>query len=213
MKLLIGIPSIDYMHAEFVKCLTALTIRLCQQKIPFDVFINNGTLVHVARDKIACKAINKDYTHVLWLDADMIFQPTVLEDLMDTGHDFVTGIAHSRRPPYASCVFENIDDLDHLKRFEGVNYPVEPFPVAGCGFACVLIKTEVLKAVQLHYKTCFLPELQWGEDLTFCRRARAMGYDIYADPCVRLGHIGHDVIWPEDHQRYLERIEGMSGNA
>ena len=50
MKLLIGIPSIDYMHAEFVKCLTALTIRLCQQDIPFDVFINNGTLVHVARD-------------------------------------------------------------------------------------------------------------------------------------------------------------------
>lgn len=213
MKLLIGIPSIDYMHAEFVKCLCALTIRLCQQGIPFDVFINNGTLVHVARDKIACKAINKNYTHVLWLDADMIFQPTILEDLMDTGRDFVTGIAHSRRPPYASCVFENIDDLDHLKRFEGIEYPVEPFPVAGCGFACVLIKTEVLKAVQLHYKTCFLPEMQWGEDLAFCRRARAMGYDIYADPCVRLGHIGHDVIWPEDHGRYLERIEGMSGNA
>ena len=207
MKLLIGIPSIDYMHAEFVKCLTALTIRLCQQGIPFDVFINNGTLVHVARDKIACKAINKNYSHVLWLDADMIFQPTILEDLMDTGRDFVTGIAHSRRPPYASCVFENIDDLDHLKRFEGIEYPVEPFPVAGCGFACVLIKTEVLKAVQLHYKACFLPEMQWGEDLTFCRRARAMGYDIYADPHVRLGHIGHDVIWPEDHRRYLERLE------
>ena len=207
MKLLIGIPSIDYMHAEFVKCLCALTIRLCQQNIPFDVFINNGTLVHVARDKIACKAINKGYTHVLWLDADMIFQPTILEDLMDTGRDFVTGIAHSRRPPYASCVFENIDDLDHLKRFEGIEYPVEPFPVAGCGFACVLIKTEVLTAVQLHYKTCFLPELLWGEDLTFCRRARAMGYEIYADPCVRLGHIGHDVIWPEDHQRYMERLE------
>ena len=207
MKLLIGIPSYDYMHAEFVKCLSALTIRLCQQGIPFDVFINNGTLVHVARDKIACKAINKNYTHVLWLDADMIFQPTILEDLADDDRDFVTGIAHSRRPPYASCLFSNIDDLDHLVRFEGIEYPEEPFQVAGCGFACVLIKTEVLTAVQLHYKTCFLPELLWGEDLTFCRRAKAMGYDIYADPHVRLGHIGHDVIWPEDHRRYLERLE------
>ena len=205
MKLLIGIPSIDYMHAEFVKCLSALIIRLTQDKVPFDVFINNGTMVHVARDKIACKAINKEYTHVLWLDADMIFPPSILDDLQDCGKDFVTGIAHSRRPPYASCVFSRLDDLDHIERYDK-EYPTEPFEVAGCGFACVLIKTEILKAVQLNYKTCFLPELQWGEDLTFCRRAREMGFRIYADPCVRLGHIGHDVIWPEDHKRYMERI-------
>lgn len=207
MKLLIGIPSHDYMHAEFVKCLSALLIRLTQEGVNFDVDINSGTLVHAARDKIACAAINRGYTHVLWLDADMIFQPTILDDLQDNGADVVTGIAHSRRPPYASCLFSRIDDLDHLERYEGDNYPAEPFEVAGCGFACVLIKTEVLKAVQLHYKTCFLPEMQWGEDLTFCRRARAMGYRITADPCVRLGHIGHDVIWPEDHQRYMERLE------
>lgn len=207
MKLLIGIPSHDYMHTEFVKCLNALLIRLTQQGIPFDVNVCSGTLVYIARDKIACQAINKDYTHVLWLDADMIFPPTILEDLQDCGKDFVTGVAHSRRPPYASCLFSRMDDLSHLERYDSMNYPDQPFEVAGCGFACVLIKTEILKAVQLEYKTCFLPELQWGEDLTFCKRARAMGYRIYADPCVRLGHIGHDIIWPEDYQRYMDRLE------
>ena len=205
MKLLIGIPSYDYMHAEFVKCLSALLIKLTQDKIPFDVSINNGTLVYFARDKIACKAINNEYTHVLWLDSDMIFQPTILDDLQDCGKDFVTGIAHSRRPPFLSCVFRRMDDLSHLERFE--DYPAEPFEVAGCGFACVLISTEILRAVQLRHKTCFLPEMQWGEDLTFCRRARALGYKIYAEPCVKLGHIGHEVIWPEDHERYMARIE------
>lgn len=205
MKLLIGIPSYDYMHAEFVKCLSALLIKLTQDKIPFDVSINNGTLVYFARDKIACKAINNEYTHVLWLDSDMIFQPTILDDLQDCGKDFVTGIAHSRRPPFLSCVFKRADDLSHLERFE--DYPAEPFEVAGCGFACVLISTEILRAVQLRHKTCFLPEMQWGEDLTFCRRARALGYKIYAEPCVKLGHIGHEVIWPEDHERYMARIE------
>lgn len=205
MKLLIGIPSYDYMHAEFVKCLSALLIKLTQDKIPFDVSINNGTLVYFARDKIACKAINNEYTHVLWLDSDMIFQPTILDDLQDCGKDFVTGIAHSRRPPFLSCVFRRMDDLSHLERFE--DYPAEPFEVAGCGFACVLISTEILRAVQLRHKTCFLPEMQWGEDLTFCRRARALGYKIYAEPCVKLGHIGHEVIWPEDHERYMARLE------
>ena len=205
MKLLIGIPSYDYMHAEFVKCLSGLLIKLALDGVQFDVKIANGTLVYFARDKIACEAINNGYTHVLWLDADMIFAPTLLDDLMESGKDFVTGVAHSRRPPFVSCLFENVDDLNHLKRFE--NYPSEPFEVAGCGFACVLISTEILRAVQMAHKTCFLPEMQWGEDLTFCRRARALGYKIYAEPCVKLGHIGHEVIWPEDHERYMARIE------
>lgn len=206
MKLLIGIPSYDYMHAEFVKCLTALVNKLAQDKVNFDVFINNGTLVHVARDKIACKAINQLYTHVLWLDADMIFQPSLLDDLLDDDKDFISGVAHSRRPPYCSCLFSRLDDLNHMERFE--EYPDDVFEVAGCGFACVLIKTEVLKAVQTNYKTCFLPEPAWGEDLSFCRRARAMGYKIHADPHVRLGHIGHDVIWPEDHEKYISQLQG-----
>ena len=137
----------------------------------------------------------------------MIFQPTILDDLQDCGKDFVTGIAHSRRPPFLSCVFKRMDDLNHLERYDADQYPAEPFEVAGCGFACVLISTEILRAVQMAHKTCFLPEMQWGEDLTFCRRARALGYKIYAEPCVKLGHIGHEVIWPEDHERYMARIE------
>lgn len=207
MKLLIGIPSYDYMHAEFVKCLSGLLIKLALDGVQFDVKIANGTLVYFARDKIACEAINNGYTHVLWLDSDMIFQPTVLDDLQDCGKDFVTGIAHSRRPPFLSCVFKRMDDLNHLERYDADQYPAEPFEVAGCGFACVLISTEILRAVQMAHKTCFLPEMQWGEDLTFCRRARALGYKIYAEPCVKLGHIGHEVIWPEDHERYMARIE------
>lgn len=206
MKLLIGIPSYDYMHAEFVKCLTALVMNLCHNGVNFEVFVCNGTLVHVARDKVACKAINEEFTHVLWLDADMIFSPSLLDDLMDNRRDFITGIAHSRRKPYASCVFSNVDDLNSLTRYE--EYPAEPFVVAACGFACVLISTEVLRAVQMRYKTCFTPMMQWGEDLSFCKRARECGYVIWADPAVKLGHIGHDVIWPEDHWKYLKSLEG-----
>lgn len=207
-RLLVGIPSYDYIHAEFVKCLKDLTTNLARAGVRFDIQINNGTLVYIARDKIAHKAINEGYDRVLWLDADMIFRPTIFGDLMDTGKDFVTGIAHSRRPPYASCVFKNIDDLSHLARFDYDEYPREPFQVKGCGFACVLIKTEILQAVNAYYKTCFLPEAEWGEDLTFCRRAGALGYEIWADPFVRLGHIGHDIIWPETHKEYLERVNG-----
>ena len=207
MKLLIGVPSYDYMHAEFVKPLARLLQRLTRAGIDYDLDITNGTLVYTARDKIASRAINQNYTHVLWLDADMVFKPTILEDLQDSGKDFVTGVAHSRRPPFVSCLFKNISDLNHLQRWELDEYPAEPFRVAGCGFACVLIKTEILRAVMKKYKTCFWPEMQWGEDLAFCRRAAALGFEIWADPCVRLGHIGHEAIWPEDYGRYTAALE------
>ena len=206
MKLLIGVPALDYTHTGFVKCLVDLVCKLTRDGIDFKVSICSGTLVHVARDKIACEAINDGFTHVLWLDSDMIFTPDVYEDLAFSGREFVTGIAHSRRRPYASCLFSALDDISHIQRFE--EYPETLFEVAGCGFACVLIKTEVLSAVQHAYKTCFLPMAEWGEDLAFCKRARSLGYRIYAEPHVRLGHIGHDVIYPEDHERYLKEVGG-----
>lgn len=202
MKLLIAIPSLDYVHVDFVKSLTALIMRLNNDGVDFDVQINSGTLVYVARDKLALHAINNGYTHVLWLDADMIFTDDLLEDLMFSGHDFITGICHSRRKPFVSCVFKS---LSTLERFE--KYPQNAFQVAGCGFACVLIKTEILKDVQNTFKTCFLPTQTLGEDLAFCDRARYLNYKIYAEPSVRLGHIGHIAIYPEDHERYMATIE------
>lgn len=204
MKLLIGIPSLDFVHVDFVKSLVALTARLQREGVNHEVFVCNGTLAHVARDRIACKAINEGFSHVLWLDADMIFQDSILDDLMFCGKPFVTGIAASRRPPHMLCVFEDLR-LDHLKNFEEI--PDEPFRVAGCGFACVLIETAILKEVQLTHHTCFLPMQAYGEDLAFCLRATELGHQIWAEPTARLGHIGHIAVWPEDHQRYMENLQ------
>lgn len=206
MKLLIGIPSLDFVHVEFVKCLVNLQARLKDSGVAFDVFICSGTLAHVARDRVACKAINDGYTHVLWLDADMIFSPDILEDLQFSGKDFVTGIAVSRRPPYQYCVFKSLV-FDREQNFQDNEIPNNTFQIGGCGFACVLITTQILKDVFRQYKTCFLPMKDLGEDLAFCKRATECGYTIWAEPSVQLGHIGHNAVWPEDHRRYMERLQ------
>lgn len=199
-KLLIGIPSIDYQHTEFVKSLTGLVMKLKDDGINFDVDIEAGTLVYLARNRITCKAINEGYSHVLWLDADMVFTPDILDDLQFSGKPFVTGIAHSRRPGYQSCLFSDLD-INHLTRFE--EYPKDTFEVQGCGFACVLIETSILEAVQKESYGAFLPMREYGEDLAFCVRARKLGYKIYAEPGVRLGHVGHIVVYPEERERWL----------
>lgn len=205
-RLLVGVPSLDYMHVEFVKSLIGLETKLRTDGIAYDLFICSGTLAHVARDKIAKKAINEDYSHVLWLDADMVFGPELLEDLSFSGKAFVSGCAAARRPPHMICLFRDLN-LSSLKHFELEDLEGDPFEIAGCGFACVLIETQILRTVCLNYKTCFLPMADYGEDLAFCLRAKEMGFKIWADPSVRVGHIGHNTVWPEDHQRYMDNLQ------
>lgn len=204
MKLLIGIPSTDFLHVEFMKSLTNLILRLKDDQIDFKVHFESGTLVYVARDNIARKAINEGYTHVLWLDSDMVFTDDLLDTLMFCGKPFVCGIFHSRRKGYHSALFKNIE-LNSLERFE--DYPSEPFRVAGCGFAGVLIETHILRDVMYRDGTCFLPLKQYGEDLAFCKRAVEMGFEIWAEPTAVMGHVGHITIYPEDHEKWKAEVE------
>jgi len=203
MRLLIGIPTLDYVNVEFMNCLMKLIMKLKDNGVQFDVEINSGTLVYLARERIAHKAINEHYTHVLWLDSDMVFNPDILDDLMFCGKDFVTGIYHARRKGYASVIFKSIE-INSIERFE--EYPNETFQIAGCGFGCVLTSVEMLSSVCLHFGTCFTPLPSLGEDIAFCKRAKDLGYKLWCEPSVICGHIGHITIYPEDHEAWKKTI-------
>lgn len=203
MKLLIAIPTHDEIPVAFVECLMKLENRLRKDGIWFETKFNAGTLVYIARDKLANHAIDNGFTHVLWLDADMIFKDSIVDDLMFSGRPFVTGICHARRPPYMSCMFKS---LETLERFE--EYPHDTFEIGACGMACVLMETNILESVRTAFQTCFLPTMKLGEDLAFCDRAKFLGHRIYAEPTAQIGHIAKVPIYPEDHERYMATIQG-----
>ena len=203
MKLLIAIPTNDQMPFQFVESLTKLIRRLDTDGIDYDVAFQGGTLVHVGRDKLALKAITGGYSHILWLDSDMVFTEDLFSDLMDARKDFVTGIAHARREPYVSCLFTEI--YPGVCRWEG-DYPFDTFKVAGCGMACVLMAADVVRDVWEHHSTAFFPSRELGEDLAFCKRAQDLGYEIWAEPSVQVGHIGHLVIYPDYQEFYRKSI-------
>ena len=193
MRLLIAVPCTEYMHADFTVSLLKLTQHLQREGIKFDWEIKTGTLIYLARNSLCCRAINEDFTHILFLDSDMVFHETVVEDLLFCEKDFVCGAFQSRRPPYRSCIFSCLQPAERVKNEE---YGIEPFRVAGCGMACTIISTEILKAVQNKYGTCFTPTEEYGEDLAFCWRANTTGAEIWCEPTVRVGHIAHVPIWP-----------------
>ena len=207
MKLLIGVPTMDFVPVEFMKSLAALLMRLKDDGINFDLEIQSGTLVYFARDRIAKKAVNKGYSHVLWLDSDMVFSDAILDDLMFSGKQFVTGIYHARRKGYASTIFKSIDLKKGVERFE--SYPSEAFRIAGCGFGCVLIETEILRNVMISTGQCFTPLPELGEDIAFCKRCTDLGIEIWCEPSVVCGHVGHITIYPEDHEIWKTTISNI----
>jgi len=194
-RLLIAVPCMDYVHADFLKSLVGLQGHLQREGINHQVEIVAGTLIYFARDKLACKAINEGFTHILFLDSDMVFDENIVETLTFCGKDFVCGAFQARRYPYGKCVYSS---LEPLKKVE--NWGLEPFRVKGCGMACTMIGAEVLAEVQRKYGSCFSPEIingvKFGEDLAFCHRANRIGAEIWCEPTARIGHIAHVPIWP-----------------
>lgn len=206
-KLLIAIPSFDTMRVEFVRSLMGLTERLHAEGVQFEVRILDGTLVYIARDRLARHAVNHGFTEVLWLDADMVFPAGIYEDLRMHCKDMVCGRFISRHSPYVSCIFSELWPPERIEDFES-----DLMRVAGCGFGCVWMRTDVLRDVMnSNGGRCFVPEEKLGEDLAFCKRARGCGYDIWCDPTVRVGHVGHITIWPEDGTRIRGEIQGLDG--
>lgn len=194
IKLMVAIPSISYVNIQFVQCLMRFIQYLDSKKMDYSVEIISDTLVYIARDKLAKRAIDGGFTHVLWLDADMVFKETIFENLKRNNKDIITGIYHGRRPPFRSVIFKSV--WKNIDRWDGSEYPSEVFEIGGCGFGCVLVKTEILKTMMQKFSTCFFPFPTLGEDLAFCKRASDLEYKIYADPSIKLGHIGNIPIYP-----------------
>ena len=190
-NLLIAVPCMDYMHVDFVKSLTKMQSHLQREGIRHVVQFHAGTLVYLARNSLALKAINDGFTHILFLDSDMVFDEDIVENLMFCDKDMVCGAFQARRRPYGSCVFKTLKPAERV-----TEYGTEPFRVQGCGMACTLISTEILKLVHSTFNTTFNPTEDFGEDLAFCWRVNRIGAEIWCEPTVRVGHIAHVPIYP-----------------
>lgn len=200
MRILIAVPCADQVSAGFVQSLVMLktdgetTVRLMP-----------GSLIYENRNRLASLAIQMDAELVLWLDSDMVFEPDLPEKLyadIADGHDIVTGLYFGRRYPYFPVIYKKAGFEDGVAVCEGYDaYPTDGlFEVAGCGFGAVLMKTEVLRTLEERYDNWFAPFIGFGEDLSFCIRARECGYTIVCDPSVKPGHIGNVTVTEKYHK-------------
>ena len=205
MKTMIAVPCMDTMPYEFVESLYRM--KTVGQIRP--AFLS-GSLIYKARTDLALMALNEKADYILWIDSDMIFAPDLMVSLMDDmeGRDMVAAICHMRRPPFNPVLYSKLrlgitpDQNEHMKLLD---YPEDLFTVEGCGFGCVMMRTSVIDAVVDKYHDLFSPLPGYGEDLSFCIRARECGFDIWADGRIQVGHKSSTIITKETFDAYRQR--------
>ena len=205
MRTLIAIPCMDMIHTGFAQSLMAL-----QKDDHTDVMFWPGSLVYDARNLISLKAIEQNYGRVLWLDSDMMFTPDALKILQNdldqhSGAGLATALYFTRSRNITPVIYSELDEPTSIcgkpvKRITPyTDYPRDTvFGIQGCGFGCVLTETQMLKDVWDNFGPAFAPFPWAGEDLSFCFRARKLGYEFICDSRVSCGHIGK-YVFTEDY--------------
>ena len=210
MKIFIAVPSMDTLPALFCQSL-ALLQRAGDTQIGFEV----GSLVYMARNNLARQAIKSEADYVLWLDSDMVFAPNLLQRMLkiclDNKIDFLTAVCFRRKPPYTPCLFDRLDKIDKGASYTALmSVPDGLFKVGGCGFAGVLMSTDVLMSVAAKFEGRMFDPLEgFGEDVSFCWRARQCGYDIWCDSSIELGHVGNIIVT----RGYFEAYNNIKGDT
>ena len=223
MKTLIAIPCMDVIEADFIECLTDLVMNP-DNPCEIEVRYLKASLVYDARNQLTKYAVEKGgYDYVLWLDSDMTFEKDLLIRLIDdiegkeTGEKLmaVSGLCFGRKPPlFKPCIYKRpeVEQKGNMLMPHAENwfdYPRDQlFEVKACGFACVLMRLEMLEAM-LIYGVPFFPVGGLGEDLTFCWRGQKLDMKFHCDSRLKIGHIMRIHV---DEQFRDQVLEGSAEN-
>ena len=206
MKTLIAIPCMDMLPADFLRSLLKMQII---GEVGYDIV--TSSLIYDARNHIAQDAVAGGFDYVLWLDSDTLPTYDALWKLKigtEEGFDIMSGLYFQRRPPYTPTIYKRLE----LMQLDGgkldpvaecyTDYPKsERFEIQGCGFGCTFMSVDLIRKVTDQFGIMpFMPVGGFGEDLSFCLRARRAGAKIGCDSSVLCGHVGrmvYDEAWSE----------------
>lgn len=184
---------------HFQSCMN-LKEELTRAGIAHDWLIGwNESLVTRARNEMTASFLATDHSHMMWLDADIEFEPEHVAAIWNMQADIGVGVyAMKKRDKQWFAAWKDGALVKDLDQFDG---PIE-VDYAGTGF--MMIKRDVINAlaatsesyegpngrVPALYMTPIHNDGFESEDYHFCRKAREAGFTIVMDPSVRLGHYG-----------------------
>ena len=191
-------------HSAYMHSLLNLFPYAMQNGMPFTVeTLPNCSLISLGRSIMLNRALTNDpnWTHILWIDADLRFKPEYIHSMVIDDKDIIGGFYPKKGLPidFASSPAPGGEDTENL--FETI--------YVATGF--MLVKRAVIEKMVEHYREelkffyqgtdgavhLFHPiidreseDLFLTEDYAFCKRARELGFRCYMSKRFELPHIG-----------------------
>ena len=156
-----------------------------------------GSAISENRNHITETALKTGADWVLYLDDDHILRPDTLMRLLSTDKDIISAHYTQRQEPFNSVLMSTELDSGVFLWKQLASKESGIISVAAAGAGCLLVKRNVLEALEPPYWTLGqINPASWGDDLHFCSRVRKAGFEIFCDLDNPIGHIMTGVIWP-----------------
>lgn len=160
-------------------------------------------LIQYAREQFAKAVIANDADYLFMIDDDMLAPPDLFFQLAKHDKDICAALAFTRNPDHKPVIYDVIEGRDpmtkqkyYINKF-AMNYPRNTLVQCDAvGFGAVLIKRKVIEAMA---EPRFMGLSGCGEDITFCHKAKELGFEVWMDTSVKLGHLGAPTIINEEY--------------
>ncbi len=188
VRLVIGIPTAGMVRIDFAYSLAGLISFLASNCIPsrpeckmqVSIDIAASSVIHGNRETIVSRAIEQNKTHLLFLDDDMSFDPTIIDVLFSRRHPVVVTNYLIKTVEKDQFVAVGLNG-DRVATTEGAHGLV---PITYSGFGVSLFEVDVFKNVpQPWFQPEWVPEAKGytTEDKPCFERIRKAGYKVYLD--------------------------------
>ena len=207
-------------ESDFANALAVASTHLALRGILLNPrFAPGFSLVEYARNWLVAEFLSiKDATHLLWIDADLFFQPDAVYKLFERKLDVVCGVYTTKSDEPGKCIYP----YTALGPVEGGLQEAERAP----GGFMLMARAAVERVCQ----DCEWMEIEhqgekrnsprffdlvmrdgklYGEDYIACARMRAAGFKIYVETDISFKHWGRKA-WPSNLARTLEQ-EAQAG--
>ena len=190
-RILIAIPTNKNIEAVTFKSIYDLIIP-DGYEVDFQYFW--GYQVDQVRNLIANWTMAHNYDYLFSVDSDISFAPDTLAKLLAHDKDIVSGIYIQRIPGTHTIEIMRKNEWGGVSHVDWNTIKGQGLvPIDGCGFGCVLVKTEVFRAIpypHFLYHSAIDHKDTLSEDVHFCNQARDRGFTLWADTSILCDHTG-----------------------
>jgi hypothetical protein len=197
-RIMIAVPTQEY--ARYAAFYDWLGLIKCPDDCEFVNIRAHGQSPARNRNIMIQQALDLECDYVFFIDDDCLIPPETLIKLYNHNVDIVSGLYCMRNYPHKPIVFDQAND-DGTCRWTNLSGPDEGLKkIVATGMGCLLVKTHVFRKIQETEKYWVtLGELEqdhWCDDLSFFKRVRKNGFDIFIDLNCPVGHQAKVNIWP-----------------